>query len=74
MESILTFRTDFALCTDSLRRTEFLMSLDGNGRKCRTRAQVAAERAAAQQWSLSKARKRHPVRMMRTGRLVPSVA
>jgi hypothetical protein len=74
MESIIAFRCDMALGNDSLRRFVSPTNLDGNGRKCWTRAQLAAERAAAQRWSLSKMPKAHPVRMMRTGRLVPSVA
>ena len=74
METIIAFRNDRAPRNDSPRRLVFPMTLDGNGRTCRTRAQLAAERAAAKRWSFSKALKAHPVRMMRTGRLVPSVA
>ena len=51
------------------------MSLDVGGRRRRTRAQIAAERAAAQRWPLHhRGPKQQPVRMLRTGRLVPSVA
>jgi hypothetical protein len=74
METIIAFRNDMTPRTDSPRRILSPMTPGGNGRKCRTRAQIAAERANAQRWSLSKVPKAHPVRMMRTGRLVPSVA
>jgi hypothetical protein len=50
------------------------MSLDVGGRRRRTRAQIAAERAAAQRWPLHRGPKQQPVRMLRTGRLVPSAA
>jgi hypothetical protein len=74
METIIAFRNDWTSCDDSPRRLVLARTLDGNGRTCRTRAQLAVERAAARRWSCSKALKAHPVRMMRTGRLVPSVA
>ena len=50
------------------------MSLDVGGRRRRTRAQIAAERAAASRLLPHRQPKDHPVRTLRTGLLIPSAA
>jgi hypothetical protein len=50
------------------------MNLGTGERKRRTREEIAAERAAALRWPVSKESKVRPARPPRSGRLVPSAA
>jgi len=50
------------------------MNLGTNGRKRRTRAEIAAERAAAQRWPVRKDDQARPVRPLRHPRMAESTA